>query len=180
MQSGRCQMMTQRGTQCLRLPTNGTYCTQHSTCSVCLSTISNGISRTLPCNHVFHVDCIDRWKQRSSTCPMCRAPFDQPQYKVSVSVQHVPTNNTYRDSYVTGNVSQLFSTFNIPEQYITNIFFDIGMHEFIEDVFREVGLRLPSAIEREQPFQHHSLRNTPNRTESNSNQDTFDPLDEDL
>jgi hypothetical protein len=54
------------------------------------------------------------------------------------------------------------------------------MHEFIEDVFREVGLRLPSAIEQEQTFQHHSLRNMPNRTESNSNQDTFDPLDEDL
>jgi len=111
---------------------------------------------------------------------MCRTPFDQPQYKVNVSVQRVATNQTFMDSYVTGNVSQLFSTFSIPEQYITNIFFDIGMHEFIEDVFREVGLRLPSAIEREQPFQRQPLHNTPNRTGNNSDQDIFDPLDEDL
>ena len=157
MQEGRCQMTTQKGFQCLRQPHFGIYCSQHSTCSVCLGGIKNGNSRTLPCNHTFHSRCIDRWKQNSNTCPMCRVPFDQPQYKVNISVHHLASNLTVTDSYQTSNVQQLLDTFNLQSRYISDIFFDVGIDEFIEDVFREIGVRLPSRlieIEREHSSQH--------------------------
>lgn len=144
----RCQGTTQKGEQCRRLILQGN-CAQHSTltsCPVCFSQLTEGTSRTLPCSHVFHTRCIDRWKRTSSTCPMCRAPFDQPKYKISLSIHHLASDRTVRDSYITSNVSQIFQTFGIPmlqPRFITDVFFDIGLDEFIEDVFQEIGIRLP-------------------------------------
>ncbi|XP_016504789.1 RING-H2 finger protein ATL40 [Nicotiana tabacum] len=44
-------------------------------CAVCLSILENGeIVRNLPnCKHIFHVECIDKWFNCHSTCPICRA-----------------------------------------------------------------------------------------------------------
>ena len=80
---------------------------------------------------------------------MCRAPFDQPQYKVSISVHHLASNTVVRDSYTTSNVADMFSTFGITSlqpRYITDIFFDIGFDEFIDEVFQEIGVRLPEQL----------------------------------
>ena len=30
------------------------------------------VRHTLPCNHTFHLHCIDRWLKHNRTCPMCR------------------------------------------------------------------------------------------------------------
>uniref|UniRef100_A0A1A9W0Q8 RING-type domain-containing protein n=1 Tax=Glossina brevipalpis TaxID=37001 RepID=A0A1A9W0Q8_9MUSC len=44
-------------------------------CAICIDDLlSKEIIRTLPCNHRFHVKCIDKWLQSHNTCPMCRAP----------------------------------------------------------------------------------------------------------
>ncbi|XP_060201628.1 RING-H2 finger protein ATL40-like [Lycium barbarum] len=43
-------------------------------CSICLSIIEDGeLVRILPnCKHNFHVECIDKWFNCHSTCPVCR------------------------------------------------------------------------------------------------------------
>ncbi|XAR58896.1 hypothetical protein NMG60_11014468 [Bertholletia excelsa] len=45
-------------------------------CVICLSVFEEGeLGRRLPkCGHGFHMDCIDVWLQRHSSCPICRAP----------------------------------------------------------------------------------------------------------
>jgi hypothetical protein len=43
----------------------------------------------------------------------------------------------------------MFSTFGITAlqpRYITDIFFDIGFDEFIDEVFQEIGVRLPDQL----------------------------------
>ncbi|GLJ09593.1 hypothetical protein SUGI_0112470 [Cryptomeria japonica] len=52
------------------------YSDQGLECAVCLSEFEEEEKgRILPaCNHSFHVDCIDRWFESQSTCPICRAP----------------------------------------------------------------------------------------------------------
>jgi len=40
-------------------------------CSICLSDIeSDGINKLFECDHVFHIECIHKWK---GTCPNCRS-----------------------------------------------------------------------------------------------------------
>ena len=45
----------------------------NNSCSVCLDKYSNDrLVCQLTCGHVFHIDCISQWFQRSFTCPLCR------------------------------------------------------------------------------------------------------------
>ncbi|KAG0536243.1 hypothetical protein BDA96_03G047800 [Sorghum bicolor] len=43
-------------------------------CCICLSKFSNNEDlRELPCAHVFHMECIDKWLQINALCPLCKA-----------------------------------------------------------------------------------------------------------
>jgi hypothetical protein len=43
-------------------------------CAICQDNINVGdIIRALGCSHVFHINCVDYWFTKQSTCPMCRA-----------------------------------------------------------------------------------------------------------
>jgi len=42
-------------------------------CIICLDTYARGERiRLLPCVHRFHVDCIDQWLKKHTTCPLCK------------------------------------------------------------------------------------------------------------
>jgi len=42
-----------------------------SKCSICLHDVKIGqIARELPCNHVFHKTCIDKWLRKDPRCPL--------------------------------------------------------------------------------------------------------------
>ncbi|KAE9448669.1 hypothetical protein C3L33_19420, partial [Rhododendron williamsianum] len=61
-------------------------------CAVCLSKFEDvEILRLLPkCKHAFHIDCIDEWLGRHSSCPLCR-------YKISADdVAMVSCSNSLR------------------------------------------------------------------------------------
>jgi hypothetical protein len=45
-------------------------------CPVCLCEYMDGeVLRELPCHHVFHQPCIDKWMVAHATCPCCRTPL---------------------------------------------------------------------------------------------------------
>ncbi|CAE7172986.1 E3 ubiquitin-protein ligase RNF38 [Symbiodinium microadriaticum] len=45
---------------------------RESSCAVCLCDFERkDLVRRLPCNHVFHQSCIDRWLRRNQVCPLC-------------------------------------------------------------------------------------------------------------
>lgn len=43
------------------------------TCNICLLDINyNDIIRILNCEHFYHANCIDKWFEKKSSCPLCR------------------------------------------------------------------------------------------------------------
>lgn len=47
---------------------------EEQNCAICLEAYETGeLLTALPCSHFFHVDCLARWLQRASQCPLCRA-----------------------------------------------------------------------------------------------------------
>ena len=42
-------------------------------CSICYQPMLKGINTCLlPCGHCFHLPCIQKWRKRVNTCPLCR------------------------------------------------------------------------------------------------------------
>ncbi|GMH14183.1 hypothetical protein Nepgr_016024 [Nepenthes gracilis] len=68
-------------------------------CAVCLCELSEGEkARQLPkCNHGFHVDCIDKWFQSHSTCPLCRNPLN-PQPSLNTTNIEIRQNFSHSSS----------------------------------------------------------------------------------
>lgn len=45
----------------------------HNECAICLGDCITKTIHLTPCNHEFHHDCITKWLNKNSTCPLCRA-----------------------------------------------------------------------------------------------------------
>lgn len=45
-------------------------------CTICMIEIEDGDRvGALPCNHLFHVDCLKEWIKRRNVCPLCQTPI---------------------------------------------------------------------------------------------------------
>ncbi|KAI6197547.1 RING-type domain-containing protein [Aphelenchoides besseyi] len=51
--------------------------TPNDECAICMLDFEpKQLIRYLPCQHIYHVHCIDNWLLRSLTCPSCMEPVD--------------------------------------------------------------------------------------------------------
>ena len=154
-----CGAQTASGQSCKRrVREEGRRCPCHTEtgdqCSICYSQMTQQTTRELPCHHKFHSRCIERWKRTSRTCPMCREPFDQPEYRVMISIQCVRTGDRGIDQYLTTNVTGLEEAFNLNTHDLINgvrrttynIDFETEYGQVLDEILRELGIarfRLP-------------------------------------
>lgn len=96
-------------------------------------------SRTLECTHTFHTKCLNDWKKRVSTCPMCRKPFDQPTYNVRLSIEPIG----YEESMNRDDIRRIIDMFNLDENIVsrlsTTIDFSVETTDEIRDIIQEIG-----------------------------------------
>lgn len=152
----RCEALTRLGVQCKRGAITGTtVCYAHTgeSCSMCLIPMNDTNSRILGCNHVFHKQCLDRWKRRTNTCPLCRTPFDVPKYKVTISIEPVdavrpPPDPTLAGifSLITSNLVPFTSMFGLDphlENFFTDIRFQVNDDAMLTEVLTSLGFSQP-------------------------------------
>ncbi|XP_067949813.1 E3 ubiquitin-protein ligase Arkadia-like [Watersipora subatra] len=52
-------------------------CSSNEKCTICISEYKTSEHvRRLPCLHLFHRDCVDRWLNSNKRCPMCRVDIE--------------------------------------------------------------------------------------------------------
>eukprot|EP00439_Symbiodinium_sp_Y106_P036939 s2003_g4.t1 len=52
---------------------------RETTCCICLGEFEEQeLLRELPCDHCFHHSCLEKWLQKSTSCPLCRSSLQQP------------------------------------------------------------------------------------------------------
>ncbi|KAK7379983.1 hypothetical protein VNO78_32288 [Psophocarpus tetragonolobus] len=71
-------------------------------CAVCLSKFEDvEILRLLPkCKHAFHIDCIDHWLEKHSSCPICRHkvnPEDHTTFTYSNSLRRLANQSEHEE-----------------------------------------------------------------------------------
>lgn len=155
----QCTGLTKEGLQCKRMcqgDSQKCYIHQGDQCSVCLVQMTPQNSRRLDCGHTFHSGCLERWKRRSHTCPMCRAPFDQPRYKVKISIEP----DGIEHETITSNIQSLVDTFGLDsnfERFVSTISFSVMNENDLGSILQEIGF-VP-------PGMNFSSFNTERRTE---------------
>ncbi|XP_010062439.2 E3 ubiquitin-protein ligase At1g63170 isoform X1 [Eucalyptus grandis] len=51
---------------------------EDAVCCICLSRYAdNDELKELPCHHVFHVECIDKWLKINASCPLCKSEISE-------------------------------------------------------------------------------------------------------
>ncbi|KAA1089375.1 hypothetical protein PGT21_015851 [Puccinia graminis f. sp. tritici] len=85
-------------------------------CPLCLEECT-GPYKMLPCKHLIHTPCLEKWVATSLTCPYCRVPCPDEQPAPHTLVSGVPERNT------PGLVQELTerARFQIQEHFIPDI-----------------------------------------------------------
>ena len=108
-------------------------------CSVCMESMDESNSRTLECTHTFHKECLERWKLRMSTCPMCRAPFDKPMYNIKLIIDPIG----YEDNLTTSNIQGLIDSFGLDDyaisRFMTSVSFSVMNIDDMRNILEEIG-----------------------------------------
>jgi hypothetical protein len=149
-----CGQQTLSGNPCRQHVSNhNEKCWQHKgyICSIChLYMNGRKETRTLGCNHTFHMACICRWKNaciaKYATCPECRAPFDVPLFKCRLIIEKVSDQTIAIANFQISNIHSIINDFGIelnqPVENRIEIFFDIEQDENINDVLGDLNLPL--------------------------------------
>lgn len=66
-----CPCVKKDVVDCEQLKEKPTEISTPGCCPICYIELGQNVTKT-KCNHLFHKDCLDKWLERSSECPICK------------------------------------------------------------------------------------------------------------
>ena len=105
---------------------------QHPECAVCLEPMLNSGPKSIKsteCGHCFHKACLSTWRQRSHTCPICRADLEPENQYERLLFEYL--NTTF--DYVLGGMPQL-------APYVDDIVIIIGSQMKRKSIFNKTSM----------------------------------------
>lgn len=145
---GRCSATTASGERCKNAcMIDSEMCRVHTTlgeCSICMESMTLRTSRNIGCNHRFHSNCLERWKdQGKRTCPVCRKYFDCSRFKVSLSIMDTESMRVLTSNLESNVVNSLIDATNFNfDSVSTDMLFDIDDITELEQLLSDLGTSL--------------------------------------
>lgn len=118
-------------------------------CSICMLPVRTRGTRTLDCSHTFHKKCIEKWKHTGNyTCPVCRADFDPPRFKATISVE--PLTDMGQNIYTAlsgATAENIARSIHLQEGMGAELRFTVENVGEINNVLQEMGVMTEDLIE---------------------------------
>jgi hypothetical protein len=105
-------------------------------CSICLDETTSESRHYLRCGHFFHNDCLLRWFEENSQCPVCRLVLHKDYSKINFSENNSDESNEWNFS--------MSSTDDLdyvhPEDFFNNVVFVLVVYILVLSLIKTVGL----------------------------------------
>ena len=111
-------------------------------CIICLFDYKEETKKTTECNHTFHTECLDRWLENNTSCPLCRTelkPMSFSSGSVVADLIHDAPIQTFAQFQLFAN--ELFSLY--PTSMTRAELSHEEEYTGEEDYFISNGIRLP-------------------------------------
>lgn len=155
----RCTGQTSNGTRCrCRVSQENGTCSWHkpiegdSTCPICMEVMTQRNVREMPCGHKFHKKCINKWKNEGNrSCPMCREPFDIPEFRVTVTIEPLVNGTIYETTVLdaSNSISNVVTNVGLNIDDISHLTTQLSIEadniEMLRNVLERIGLDLDYA-----------------------------------
>lgn len=144
----RCSATTASGERCRNARMiDSEMCMVHTIlgeCPICMESMTLRTSRNIGCNHRFHSNCLERWKdQGKRTCPVCRKYFDCSRFKVSLSIMDMESMRVLTSNLESNVVNSLIDATNFNfDSVSTDMLFDIDDITELEQLLSDLGTSL--------------------------------------
>lgn len=142
-----CGAPTKNGNPCrAKVQTENELCHRHkNTCSICYQPMLESNTRELGCSHRFHTECIERWKEAGrNTCPLCREPFDVPDYNITLTIRSNRNNRTSNVMLSNASMTNVLSHFDLNSEdlspFITEIDFEASDMAILRNILEQIGI----------------------------------------
>lgn len=117
-------------------------------CSICLNSIRKTRSTSeLPCGHLYHKKCIEKWEQRGNeTCPLCRRNMSKNNFRVTLTIENLRKDNSAVINLSFSDVQEIIERIGITQDELdistTDIVFDAEDLDNLRSIISDFGVRL--------------------------------------